>query len=220
MHIPQGELVFGVAPAILIDCAKQLTVREGPFDEDRFCRALGAPAREARPVLSELERAGYVVPSDQPGFFEGTQKLNQLALASISDGLTRAAADALLAKVLAAARTVNAAPATYPRGVRCIAIFGSYLTDKQILGDLDLGVALEADPAPRTKSIHWREALQLDAAKMNKTYAALRLRKPKQISIHEMKEVVQLGTPFRVVFGVWAADGRSSAERPDPGCVA
>ncbi|MGN6831096.1 hypothetical protein [Paucibacter sp. M5-1] len=203
MHIPQGELVFGVAPAILIDCAKQLTVRNSPFDADRFCRALGAPAREARPVLSELELAGYVAPSDQPGFFEGTQKLNQLALASIGDGLTRAAADALLVKVLAAARKVNAAPETYPCCVRCIAIFGSYLTDKPVLGDLDLGVALKADRTPHTRPIHWREALEFDASRMNKTYAALRLRKPKQISIHTMTEVEDLGTPFKVVFGAW-----------------
>lgn len=202
MHIPSGDLLFGVAPSILVDCAKQLKVRNGPFDEDRFCRALGAPAREARPVLSELELAGYVVPSDQPGFFEGTQKLNQLALASISDGLTRAAADALLAKVLVAARKVNAAPSIYPCGIRCIAIFGSYLTDKQILGDLDLGVALNEDPTLRSNAVHWREAFQLDTVSKNKTYAALRLRKPKLISIHDLKEVESLGTPFKVVFGV------------------
>lgn len=202
MHIPSGELLFGVHPSILVDCAKQLTEREIPFSEEDFCMAIGAPFREAGPVLLELERAGFVMRSERAGLFTGTSKLNQLALASVGKGLTRMEADQLLAKVIQAAKKVNAEPTIYPYGVSCIAVFGSYLSDKAILGDLDVGVALGPDRNPYPRSTRWQEAVRFDVSNQNKTFAALRLRKPKLISIHDLKEVESLGTPFKIVFGV------------------
>lgn len=204
MLIPTDELLFGVAPAILIDCAKQLNDWSEPFSEDDFCAAIGAPPREARPVLVQLEQAGFVASSEQPDRFRGTPKLSQLALAHVGKGLTRIAAEQLLAKVLSTVREVNADPLAFPYGVTCVAVFGSYLTEKQVLGDLDIGIALSKDRNPYPRSASWREALKFDTAQRNKTYAALRLRKPKLISIHDMQEVAQLGTPFRIVFGVWS----------------
>jgi len=218
MHIPSGELLFGVAPAILVDCAKHLKDRDTPFSEEDFCIALGAPFREAEPVLLELERAGFVLRSERAGCFTGTSKLGQLALASVGKGLTREQADELLAKVIQAARKVNAEPTTYPYGVSCVAVFGSYLSDKPILGDLDVGVALGPDRTPYPRSTRWQEAVRFDASNQNKTFAALRLRKPKLISVHEMKEVQALGTPFKVLLGVWPLASPSMAQDPGQAC--
>jgi hypothetical protein len=39
-----------------------------------------------------------------------------------------------------------------------------------------------------------------DRSAMNKTYAALGLRKPKLVSVHEFRELVELGTPYEVVY--------------------
>jgi predicted nucleotidyltransferase len=59
-------------------------------------------------------------------------------------GLTRRKADELLEKVIQRAFEVNSAPDTeFLHTIKRIAVFGSYLTDKEKLGDLDIAVDLE-----------------------------------------------------------------------------
>lgn len=203
MNLRPGSLLFGVAPAIIRDCAKQLVERRDPFTIENFCRAIGAPYFEAQAVLRAMIAEGFVALTEDGKQYEQTQLLRQLANASISAGLPRIEADRLLSRVLAAAEKVNQDPERYPYAVQCLAVFGSYLGDKPVLGDLDLAVSLRevvrVTEFPKGQS--FREALDRDAAAHNKTFAALRLRSPKLISIHKMQEVLELQTPYRVLFG-------------------
>ena len=85
MKLDPDELIFGVAPSILIDCAVQLHERESDFDLDGFCQALGAPVEEARPVLEKLVHAGFAEPDGSDACrFHPTKKWGQLALANVS----------------------------------------------------------------------------------------------------------------------------------------
>lgn len=204
MKLLPGKLVFGVAPSILIDCAIQLHEREGDFDIDDFCQALGAPVEEARPVLDELVNAGFARPDDAgTDRFHPTKQWGRLALAKVSHGLARADAETLLEKIIIKARAINAGEDNRFQKISCIVVFGSFLRKAPILGDLDIGVALE----PRDRSLPLRndqsiaEWIREGSAPDRRTYAALRLRKPQFISIHEFDEVVGLKTPYRVVFG-------------------
>ena len=64
MHFEPGSLPFGVSPAILIDCAKQLA-HEDSFSSDGFCRALGATRSEGKVILSAAIAGGLVEPNAQ-----------------------------------------------------------------------------------------------------------------------------------------------------------
>lgn len=205
MHLRPNELMFGVAPAILLDCARQLHQYDHrPFTLNDFCEALGAPQREAQPVLMQMISEGFIAaPTSDVGAYSTMPKLGQLALANISEGLPRAQADALLAQVLAKAELINKHPEKHECAIIRVAVFGSYLTQKEILGDLDIGVELKELPRLRShdKGARYRALIRGVASPSTKVRALLRLRKPKQISIHDFEEVFRLGTPYRLVFG-------------------
>lgn len=200
MRLQPGLLRFGVAPEILVPAAHWLADRQW-FDIDDVARALGAPLREVEPVLRAMQAEGFV--QEEAGSrFVGTAKLNQLANAKISAGLNRPEAETLLARVVAKAKEVNSQPDAYPCRVGCIVVFGSFLSEQPVLGDLDLGVDLIDPPQTHEERLaDFRAFMRGRSLPSSKTYAALRLRQPKKISIHELKEVMELGTEYRVVFG-------------------
>ena len=204
MKLDPDELIFGVAPSILIDCAVQLHERESDFDLDGFCQALGAPVEEARPVLEKLVHAGFAEPDGSDACrFHPTKKWGQLALANVSRGLARADADALLEKIIAKACAINSSTGDRFRKISCVVVFGSFLRKVPVLGDLDIGVAL--DPTDKRRlhpaGLSLAEWFRKSSAPDRRTRSALRLRKPQYISIHSFDEVVELKTPYRVIFG-------------------
>lgn len=204
MKLLPGKLRFGVAPSILIDCAVQIHDRERDFDLDDFCQALGAPIEEAHPVLVKLVRAGFARPDKSNARrFHPTKKWGQLALANVSHGLARADAKVLLEKILAKARAINSGNDSRFRKISCVVVFGSYLRKASVLGDLDIGVAL--DPKDERRSapdgMRLEEWFRKGIAPDRRTYSALRLRKPQYISIHRFDELIDLKTPYRVIFG-------------------
>jgi len=204
MNVAPDSRPFGVAPSILVDCAVQLRDEDTGFSLDDFCEALGAPRREAEPVLLQMIQEGYIETADGDGgnTFRPSTKLRQLAVASISNGVPRAQAERFLQRVIFKAAEINAHPDEYPYSVSRLVVFGSYLGDKEVLGDLDIAVELGSvrSSASDELSVNFRRLLDLDSAARKKTLAALRLRKPKLISVHLLGEVIRLGTQFRVVF--------------------
>lgn len=209
MHLLPDQLMFGVAPALLIDCARQIHERDCDIKRfslsvDDFARALGAPLIESTPVLLAMLADGFFERvGGQADCYVPTRKLGQLALAKISTGISREEADTLLARIVEKAAWVNAHPDAYDHRIACVVVFGSYLTDKPHLGDLDIGVELE-ELSGRGRR---REGESIDAwlrrgqAAHNRALRALRLRQPKKISVHGLDEILSLNTPFRLMFG-------------------
>lgn len=204
MLLIPNELLFGVAPVILVDCARQLHARDDrEFSLAYFCEALGAPADEASIVLKEMVAAGFFTANESSAdCYVPTAKLGRLALANISQGISRADAETLLRKVIDKANLMNSDPQKYGCRVTCLVVFGSYLTDKAVLGDLDIGVEIqEIRGSEQSVRTNIRKLLMGGSTPQSRAVAALRLRKPKQISVHQLEEVLRLETPYRVVFG-------------------
>ncbi len=209
MHLLPDQLMFGVAPALLVDCARQIHERDygdkrHALDIEAFSKALGAPVSESGPVLQAMLADGFFERAEgEENRYVATRKLGQLALASISPGISRGEADTLLARVVEKAAWVNARPDEFDHRIDCVVVFGSWLTDKPHLGDLDIGAALNElpDRSDRRKGESLDEWLGRGIAARNRALRALRLRQPKKISVHGLDEVVRLGTPFKVVFG-------------------
>jgi len=202
MHLRPDSLVFDlVDPLIMIDCARQLHEADKPFSLEAFALALGAPVEEASPVLACLLRDGFISEGTN-GCFLMTKKLGQLALSKISMGLSRAEANRLLTGILDKARVINADKSGKFRSISLIAVFGSYLGDAEILGDLDIAILLDRDPPGLERDLTQGlgEWLRKGTAPHRRTYSALRLRQPKFISVHGFAELRELGISYRVVF--------------------
>jgi hypothetical protein len=199
-----NELVFGlVAPAIMVDCARQLHRKGRAFGFEDFCEALGAPAHECQPVLDRLVTEGFLEVSQAADpRFVSTNKFRQLALAPIGEGITRQDATRLLDSVIRKARLLNAEPGTPKYLVTCIVVFGSYLGDKPVIGDLDLGVHIERPSLTAGEVAELVSMLRMGRPTPDiKAMRALQLRKPTKISVQDLSGVLSLGTPYRVVFG-------------------
>lgn len=201
MRFEPDSLVFGIVePSILRHCANIL--REyNYFEMDDFCRALGAPKDEAMPVLEEMLKMNAIERNDishrGPGTYKAGEALGQIASATISIGLRRVDADKLLERILHRARELNKNTDKYGRKVTKIAVFGSYLTDKELLGDIDLAIELQELNKPDYNKANW---LDLERQLSKTVYSYLRLRKPEYISIHHFDELARLGTTYKVVF--------------------
>lgn len=205
MHLVPDSKPFGVDVRLLQQAAWALREPDREINLDDMRRAFAATTRECEDLIRQLVQEGYLTPSaGKPGLYALTGKFAQLCLAKISHGLPREEADTLLSKIVRKAEQHNAFVTADDCYVECVVVFGSYVTtNKPVLGDLDIGVAL-SEPKnrcqwlPTESSLVWSRRLH---APYRRAEAALRLRQPDKISIHQWAEVVRLMTPYQVVFG-------------------
>lgn len=202
MNFRPDELIFGVEPRILRKGVNDLDWKE-PFTATHFARTIGAPRVEVIPVLDAMTQAGYL-DAIEDGSYQPTKRFSRLGAARVSHGLSRTHADALLRRVCAKAEFINAHAAPHETRIGAIVVFGSYLGDKEHLGDLDLGVQLDIPSLllwPHSTDPAARPRYELQSINIASTRRALRLRKPETISLHGFDEVLRLRTPYRVIFG-------------------
>ena len=111
-------------------------------------QVLGLTRPKARRLLTELETLRYIQQSKflSRGIYSLTIQGNALAGAKATAGITRKGAERIVTEFLKRVREVNA-DGQFAFRVDKVGVFGSYLTDSEILGDIDLVVSLE----PREK---------------------------------------------------------------------
>jgi hypothetical protein len=136
-------------------------------------------------------------------------------------GITRARAGELIAALVERAKAVDSDP-QYLYGISRMAVFGSYLTGKEKLGDID--IALELGPKERDPPTHWKLAEeQIQAAPrgnmierlywpQSRVRNALRDRH-KAFSFHEFTELEamekEFGTRSKLIYRNEAFDCKS-----------
>jgi predicted nucleotidyltransferase len=141
-------------------------------------------------------------------------------------GITRAKADELIADLVERAKAVDADP-QYLYGISRLAIFGSYLTGNEKLGDID--IAVELGPKERHPPTHWKlvEVQRQGAPRGNmlqqlywpeqKVQQALRDRH-KAFSIHTYDELERMeqefGTPSKTIYRNEACDRKTFLRHP------
>jgi hypothetical protein len=202
-------------------------VRQYDYDHKDMCRIWDfkfkpIKATEAKRVLAALVTDGYLEPhepTDQhdKSKYQTSVKGRQLAAANLTPRFDRAKADNEVAALVARANEINTRDELV-FFVHKITAFGSYLTDSNDLGDIDLVVEVEprreqkhtdeshyrADNSGKTldflASLYYgqREVLQL-----------LRARKPR-LSFNR-NSTLKLDTEFRVLFE-WLPDAGRRAE--------
>ena len=205
MRFTPGQLVHGVDAKILRHGLRRLQSDWGDgsavFRPDDLARCMGVTVSEASALLVRLaaeevvERSGAANESYEPGpgFFRVTA-------AAINNGVPRAEAEMLLAKVQVKVVEIDGQPDIYWHRVSKLAVFGSYLGDTPVLGDLDIAFEVQqiGDYAHFGYAQKDAYAFHVECVKrMYKTETALRLRRPDKISLHVLAHVEDMGIPYR-----------------------
>ncbi|HVJ37205.1 MAG TPA: hypothetical protein VM687_05310 [Stenotrophomonas sp.] len=156
MRISKQQQIAG-APAVLLRDAFKRLRDGGPWTRSDLAAVLGL--EDVTSILATLRAEGFVEPDDR---FVGEEPLYRLtadggalANAKATAPIARATAERLLRGVVDRAGEMNAR-SDYLHYVREIRVFGSYLSDAQKLGDLDLVVQVE----PRFEGEAYRVAHQ------------------------------------------------------------
>jgi predicted nucleotidyltransferase len=105
---------------------------------------LGCPMEEAKQIIRALEKEGYLSRTGRHegcDLYETTLKGNQLAGANLRP-ISRTTADKTLKAFLQRVRAVNADP-DYLETITGVIVFGSFLSARKELGDVDVGIRLE-----------------------------------------------------------------------------
>lgn len=127
---------------VVRDAIRVLANRE-PFTVRDVGRELEMTGPASRKLMADLTVAGIVTPSldDSQGFIL-TSEGRRLGLAMASKPIRRLTASRALEQLVARAAQV-AADAEYLFQVKSLVVFGSYMTDKDPISDVDVALALE-----------------------------------------------------------------------------
>ena len=141
-------------------------------------------------------------------------------------GITRAKADQPIADLVERAKEVDADP-QYLYGISRLVIFGSYLTGKEKLGDID--IAVELGPKERHPPAHWklveeqRQAAPLGNMLEQLDWPEQKVRKALRdrhtaFSIHTYDELERMeqefGTPSKTIYRNEAFDRKTFFGHP------
>ena len=127
-------------------------------------QVLKVEVEQARRLVYSLRKLGYVevVSQQLPGTWRNTMAGNALANATAAAPISRVQAELLLKSFLVRVRSLNSDKSELYR-VGKVVIFGSYLTNAERVGDIDLAIRLDRRPE---FAEGWPEALltRADAA--------------------------------------------------------
>ncbi|MGY4480086.1 hypothetical protein [Bradyrhizobium sp. USDA 3364] len=202
------------------------SIRTRDYDRKEVCRIWGfkfksiKPA-EAKRVFAALLAEGYLEPNEpknklDKAKYQTSIKGRRLAAANLTKRFDRAKADNEVAALITRANEINMRDELV-FFVHKITAFGSYLTDSNDLGDIDLVVEIQ----PR-RNDHVAES-QYRADNSGKTlnllprlsygyYEVLRLLRARKSRLSfNVRSTLQLDTKFRVLFE-WLPDANRRAE--------
>lgn len=151
MIINSRELIAGL-PSLKVRKFLKHVKEFDSFGEWHVTRYLGLPMIEAKGFLQKLSTLGFTKrlksKKGEPPRWEVTSKgmtLSQASARPLKKQLAETKVDQFLKRV----SIVNADP-SYLYSVTLVIIFGSYLSEKKVIGDIDIAIELKAkekDPA-------------------------------------------------------------------------
>jgi len=143
MNIDSKSEIAGF-PALLV---RNLMRRIGAFEIYSIfvARQLHISNEEAEKMIKLLVKQGFLVETDyshNERRYEATLKGRSLALASAAKPITRKTADRILEEFLDRVKNINS-DSYFLYKVSKVDIFGSYLTDKEKISDIDISVEIQ-----------------------------------------------------------------------------
>jgi predicted transcriptional regulator/predicted nucleotidyltransferase len=151
MYVDPKEDITGVSAIKVRDFLHN--VQDGCWTIKKAAVTLQLSHRRARELISELLRRGYIEPQriNRSKYYKRTLAGSIFSPASAAHPLTRKTAEHKVAEFIVRVHAVNATDYFLYR-VKRVVIFGSYLTEKQRINDIDIG--LELVPREPNKDKH------------------------------------------------------------------
>lgn len=126
---------------------------------------LNLPVKRVINLIKELEKEGYLEYTDDKYILTKTQNGRRLSGASAAKPITRKTAEKAINELLKRANEINKLN-KFAFHVKKITLFGSYISDKEFIGDIDIIVELENS----TKDINAFQTIcnnRIEIAKLN-----------------------------------------------------
>lgn len=142
MQITKGQKIAGQPATVLRDALRHL--RDGSWESRALGRYLGTPPAQARQIALRLVRLGYLERDKDIRNQEAwslTDAGRALTNANAMRPLPREQAELLIKEFLGRVRDINANPYFLYKVTKVI-LFGSFLSKKESLGDVDLAIQL------------------------------------------------------------------------------
>lgn len=161
MQINKDDLIAGYSVLEIRKIMKK--ARDLKWNSDLVEELLDITPTKAKRLLKELQVQNYIEKVEIKGdiqYWKNTLKGNQLALASASQPIKRQTAGKLLEDFIRRIYELNSST-HYLYYVRRALLFGSYLTDKERLGDIDIIVEIEPKYSVR------KEQMKAEREKIN-----------------------------------------------------
>lgn len=210
MQISGAQTIAGIKATTLRDALKRLRDNYDAFSARMLAELLNPTNADALvgQLLAEdiLQRTGKAGKE-----FKLTTKGDALALARATPPMKRAHADLLLADVLRIAQEINS-DGTSPDYVAELYVFGSYLSDKPTIGDLDVGFNLARREQGMTSDewCDWSHKFGnaflpygsfIDRLYWSRTSVLRKLKRRRaRIALHDVKDLDAIGAERRLVF--------------------
>lgn len=203
MQLDWDERIAGV-PMIHVRDFLKLTTQS--INRDYLVELRGSQY-EVGPLLDELLERGWIE-EDERNTVRNTLAGNAVTQAKKLKRISRSEAERLLKEVLRAVDEINS-DEVYAYDVTHLAVFGSYLTETDTLGDLDIAYELQPRWTPETaeevsqrsitafpppKSADWMRRLGWPEEVVLKRIAV-----NKRVSLEKLSSVVSLGFPYRLL---------------------
>ncbi len=138
-----GQPVLRIREVIRRAMAERLRAIRKSILPEEVAKILGQPVTIAKTVIEQLIKEEYLVlnkveyGSTSQYELDATEKGRRFGVASANPPITREKADRLLKELIERAMSINAND-DYACYVERLSVFGSYLSDKASLGDLDI----------------------------------------------------------------------------------
>lgn len=211
--VPRTTRILG-RPLSEVRRVLRLDAGEG-FDVEAARQRIAGDDHAVRRFLADLVTDEWLI-QDRPDHWIATPRAKELQFES-RGRLTRAKADGLVGELLARVRAVNDDP-KYAFKVNCVVLFGSYLSSRNRIGDVDAAIALR----PRLQRKEAQQALEKEARSRGPRSRNIvdHLSKPQREvrqalkaksswldirDISELQDVIQERgrIPYEVIFGYW-----------------
>ena len=171
MNINPKETMFGL-PVLKVREVLRHAIKERLWGDSRkkvigkVALILKEPTVVAQELVRQLLNENYIV-WEKEKFPDGIQyeliaseKGRRFGIAKATAPLTRTKANELLQSLIERAKSINENP-EFVFFVQRIEVFGSYLTDKEFLGDLDVGVKLDRRYTGRLFTQHNQQRIEM-----------------------------------------------------------
>lgn len=152
MQINSKDILYGL-PILKIREVVRKSMDERLFGssqheiDDKVSKILGQPITVANEVIKQLIEDDYlqlnkeIIQGIDQYNLTDTEKGRRFGIAKATSPISREKATKILNELIERAKVINAND-EFLYYVESIKVFGSYLTDKELLGDLDVGVKL------------------------------------------------------------------------------